>query len=51
MDEATSEVATTLKLVPGYTVENLMRLIPYRTPDMCERFRAGLLKAGFPAGG
>ena len=51
LDDAAREAATTLDLVPGYTVENLMRLIPYRTPDMRERFRAGLLKAGFPAGG
>lgn len=50
-DDAAREVAATLELVPGFTVENLVRIYPYRGPDMRERFQAGLLKAGFPEGG
>ncbi len=51
MEDAAREVATSLELVPGFTVENLVRIYPYRGPDMRERFQAGLLKAGFPEGG
>ncbi len=50
-DDAAREVATTLELVPQYTSEILAGVVPYGTPDMRERFLAGLRKAGFPDGG
>ena len=50
-DDAAREVATTLELVPQYTSKIISDIVPYGTPDMRERFHAGLCKAGFPDGG